>query len=429
MKKVISMLLSVVMLLTVTAGLDLTAYAKTYSGTCGENITWSFNTSTGALTLTGTGDMSDYADADGCLPPWYEKSESNDLIKTVTISDGITSIGDYAFMGCSLTSISIPDSVTSIGKDAFAFLKMSSLTIPDTVTTISDYAFEYTYLKTVTIGSGVTSIGKSAFIFCSKLTSFTVSADNAYYTSQDGVLFTKDMSTLVQYPLGNKRTTYSIPSGVVTIGDESFHEARNLKKINIANTVTTIGEFAFDCCDGLKNLTLPDSVTTIKQFAFWGCMFNTVTIGTGVKKVSKGAFVDCGTIASVVYKGTKAQWKNIKFGKWNECITKSTVKCTNGYLSICKSYILKTTSKSKGQLTVKVCKISSVDGYQIQYATNKKFTESNKTVTVKGKKNTTKTLKNLKSNQTYYVRVRTYKVVNGKKMYSNWSSAYSVKTK
>ncbi|MCD7797699.1 MAG: hypothetical protein LUG95_09015 [Clostridiales bacterium] len=99
MKKVISILLSVIMLLTVTAGLDLTAYAKTYSGTCGENITWSFNTSTGALTLTGTGDMTDY-DADAGLPtPWTDVTEYDQLTKSITISEGITSIGDNAFGG------------------------------------------------------------------------------------------------------------------------------------------------------------------------------------------------------------------------------------------------------------------------------------------------------------------------------------------
>ena len=93
----------------------LTAFARTYSGDCGDNVTWSLNTNTGVLTISGSGDMYDYS---------YESSapcyEHTDYISSVTIKNSVTSIGDSAFEGCkSITSIIIPDSVTSIGNSAF----------------------------------------------------------------------------------------------------------------------------------------------------------------------------------------------------------------------------------------------------------------------------------------------------------------------
>ncbi|MCD7797700.1 MAG: leucine-rich repeat domain-containing protein [Clostridiales bacterium] len=204
-----------------------------------------------------------------------------------------------------------------------------------------------------------------------------VSADNAYYTSKDGVLFTKDLSTLMQYPIGNKRTSYSIPSGVVVIDDDSFHEAVNLKKLTIPEGVTTIGVYAINMCEHLTSITLPNSVTTIKECAFYCNMLKKITIGSGVKKIGFAAFGE-GSNLIVNYKGTKADWKNIKISKRNLQLDYSTVKCTNGYLNINNTYISKLTSNSKGQITVKWDKMSSRDGYQIQYATNKKFTKNKK---------------------------------------------------
>ncbi|MCD7797466.1 MAG: leucine-rich repeat domain-containing protein [Clostridiales bacterium] len=96
MKRVLSVLLSFVMLLSVTSSLDLTAFASTYSGTCGDNVTWLFNTDTGILTISGSGDMTNYSSKTSI--PWYKY---NTYVKTVIIADRIASIGDYAFYGCS----------------------------------------------------------------------------------------------------------------------------------------------------------------------------------------------------------------------------------------------------------------------------------------------------------------------------------------
>lgn len=94
-----------------------------------------------------------------------------------------------------------------------------------------------------------------------------------------------------------------------------------------------------------------------------------------------------------------------------------------------KKTSIKKLSKGKKKFTVTWAKVSGVKGYQIQYSSNKKFKKNNKSVTVTKQKTTKATVKKLKSKKKYYVRVRTYKTVNGKKIYSSWSKVKSVKTK
>ena len=84
---------------------------------------------------------------------------------------------------------------------------------------------------------------------------------------------------------------------------------------------------------------------------------------------------------------------------------------------------------SKKAIALTWAKVKGVKGYQIQVATDKKFKKNKKTVTIKKQKTTKKTVKKLKAKKKYFVRIRTYKTVNGKKVYSSWSKAKTVKTK
>ena len=138
MKRTLSLILSLVMLLSITAGLNLTAKAETKTGTCGENVTYSLDSSTGELTISGTGKMDDYQNYDDGFSPFFYNHD----IKTITINSGVTSIGDGAFESCeNLTSVTIPDSVTSIGWGAFVgCASLISVTISDNVTSIGDSA-------------------------------------------------------------------------------------------------------------------------------------------------------------------------------------------------------------------------------------------------------------------------------------------------
>ena len=154
--------------------LPMSAFADeaTASGTCGDNLTWTLQD--GVLNISGTGDMEDYLSHrfNGkyiTTAPW---GEYYDTIKSVVIEAGVTSIGNWAFLGCSsLTSVTIPDSVTRIGDEAFSWcISLESMTIPDSVTSIMNGTFyECSSLAIVTIPDSVTSIEEYAFYNCGKL--------------------------------------------------------------------------------------------------------------------------------------------------------------------------------------------------------------------------------------------------------------------
>ena len=177
------------------------------SGTCGPNLRWHL-TDNGVLTISGKGEMNDYsANYFENRAPWRGYD-----IKRIIIGDGVTTIGVYAFAGCSsLTSVTIPNSVTTIGEEAFEGCRA---------------------LTSVTIPNSVTKIGDSAFEDCSALTSVT------------------------------------IPNSVTKIGDSAFEDCSALTSVTIPNSVTKIGDHAFDYCSALISVTIPNSVTTIGEDAF-----------------------------------------------------------------------------------------------------------------------------------------------------------------
>ena len=211
------------------------------------NLTWKLYED-GTLTISGTGAMKDY-NADDNLSPAYNNSD----VKKIVIEDGVTSIGDAAFYGCSsLTSITIPDGVTSIGESAFSDCSsLTSITIPDSVTSIGNNAFDScSSLTSITIPDGVTSIEGSAFYNCSGLTSIT------------------------------------IPDGVTSIEGSAFYNCSGLTSITIPDSVTSIESYAFCNCSNLTSITIPDSVTSIGESVFDNCT-NLTTISLSCKSTLK----------------------------------------------------------------------------------------------------------------------------------------------
>ena len=192
------------------------------------------------------------------------ETSTNSLIsgcKNTAIPNSVTSIGSYAFSGCTgLTSIDIPNSVTSIGSYAFRECScLTSIDIPNSVTSIGVSAFSgCSGLTSINIPDGVTSISDCAFSGCSGLTSIDI---------PDGV--TSIGSSAFRGCSG--LTSIDIPDGVTSIGSSAFRECSCLTSINIPNSVTSIGESAFEDCTGLTSITIPNGVTNIGLYAFNNC--------------------------------------------------------------------------------------------------------------------------------------------------------------
>ena len=267
-----------------------------------------------------------YSSIDGIL---YNKEQTR-LVKVprtvekVLMPGTIETIGNYAYNDCTnLSDIVIRNGVKTIESYAFNNCsRLKNINIPNSVTRIESCAFNNCgNLNNVIIGNGVNYIDNDAFYDCTNLNSINVSEDNSFYSSQKGILYNKDQTTIIKVPrkissleilntvtsIGNyafyncsKLTSITIPEGVTTIGDYAFYNCSALTSVTIGKSVTSIGNYAFYNCSKLTNVTIPERVTTIGDYTFYNCSaLTSVTIGKSVTSIGNEAFSNCRNLEDI----------------------------------------------------------------------------------------------------------------------------------
>lgn len=292
-------------------------------GICGEKLTWVL-TDDGTLTISGTGEMENYSYRN--YSPW----RNSDLIENVVIEEGVTSIGDEAFLGCwNLTTIELPDGLTSIGNYAFkdcdshltsielsddvisigdsAFSgcdSLNSIDLPAGLTSMGDTAFyDCGKLTSIDLPAGLTSIGNYTFLNCSSLQKITVDENNVHYSSDEaGVLLNKDKTELVAAP--GAIQTYSIPASVTDILPTAFSGCRNLTGIELPDGLVSIGNYAFQYCWSLNDIDLPSELLYIGDAAFESCDdLTSIDFPDGLLCIGDYAFMRCDNLTSITFLG------------------------------------------------------------------------------------------------------------------------------
>ena len=354
--------------LVLTQDTVLTAeFAQSFSGQCGDSLYWELVDTT--LHITGNGAMYNYTPdsvpwkvlvnsiktltvAEGVSSIGTETFKGCSILTSVTINsdaivgndytwgynnlsyifgsqvteyligESVTSIGTYAFCDCSsLTSVTIPNSITSIGYGAFwGCSSLTSVTIPNSVTSIGNNTFsDCSSLTSVTIPNSVTSIGKSAFYGCSSLTSVTIGEsvtsieDDAFY----------GCSSL---------TSVTINSDAIVNSNISRIFGSQVTEYIIGESVTSIGGSAFYGCSSLTSVIIPNSVTSIGGSAFYGCSsLTSVTIPNSVTSIGYRAFYGCSSLTSVIIPNSVTSIGNSAF---SSCSSLTSVTIPNGVTSI-----------------------------------------------------------------------------------------------
>ena len=247
------------------------------------------------------------------------------FVKEFVLPETITYIGERAFLNClALEKINMPNSLIEIDNAAFSFCRsLASVKFGTSLKKIGEKAFQFCHaLTSVEFQEGLEEIGKNAFWYCTletvnlpksltqmgegcftvnetehtnikTLKSINVHPDNPNYASVDGVLFNKDITKLIQYPIGKEDTEYSAPSTVTIIGASAFEQA-NLHTITLDESVTHIEDYAVTSCPNLTIFNFPDSLVHIGEHAFsFNEKIESVRISPNVTEIGPSAFSTC----------------------------------------------------------------------------------------------------------------------------------------
>lgn len=217
-------------------------------------------------------------------------------LKNIILPESIVEIDRNAFGNSGVESVTLSEGISDIKDYAFSYCKnLKSITIPDSISSIADTAFEGTFIEEATVPAYALSYIKN-----DKLKHVTVFSDSVIHSDS-----LRDCKSLVRVDLHD---------GVRIIANEAFYGCTDLKSITIPNNVTRIDDGAFEGCTGLTSITIPDMVTAIGSSAFLDCSSLTeITIPSSVTRIGYNAFYGCSGLKRVSFIGSLEQWAKIKF--------------------------------------------------------------------------------------------------------------------
>lgn len=212
----------------------------------------------------------------GKVPEGYFANGKFAKLSTVEIQDGVTEIGDKAFMGCkALRSVSIPDSVKRIGKMAFYYAGPTTLTLPKGIEEWGQSAFQGGYVRELTVSEGLKEIGFCAFQYCPYLKKVTI--PEGTNVGRWAFRASKVEEVEVNGDISGDQAFYncdSLKKAVMNgkvIGEKAFYNCKNLTTVELGENVTTISDYAFMNSSGLTEIVIPKNVTSIGKRAFASC--------------------------------------------------------------------------------------------------------------------------------------------------------------
>ncbi len=325
------------------------------SNSCGEGLTWKLSYY-GTLTISGTGKMASYSPGDA---PWYSRRTQ---IRKIAISEGVTSIGEYAFEECTnVTSISIPGSVTELNEYCFsACVSMKSITIPQSVTRIADGVFDacekltdiyyggtdasWKHITSWNAGLGNNVRLHSTGVFTGKCgDNLTWKIDNDEVLTISGTGRIPDYNdpssggnnTAPWYGYAYQIKKVVLGSGVQNIGNDAFADCYGMTDITIPDGVTSIGDSAFDGCSALTEISIPGTVSSIGDSAFYGCSALTeISIPGTVSSIGDSVFSGCSALTEISIPDTVSSIGDSAFSRCSaltEISIPSTVSSIGSY--------------------------------------------------------------------------------------------------
>ena len=417
------------------------------SNKCGAHVTYSISGS--VLTIKGSGAMYDYS-ADTI--PWLSKK---DKITSIRVEDGVTVIGSYAFSRCKyVNQVRIPSSVSQIRTKAFSYC--------DSLENVA-YSGSTAQYNRIDIMAGNSELKAALSTGVATIRTYKASASSISWSLTNGTLTVRGKGKMPAYhfmeaPWFGKRasikrivvgsgitaistyafaccskvTSVELPGTLTEIGARAFYKDVSLASLTLPSGLSTIGRMAFQDCTALKSLTIPSGIRKLPEYMCCGCSrLKEVVLPGTITEIGSSAFF--GTdLSQISYTGTKARWSCIRIDISNKkdisgaklVIVEPKAEAKKAATSPATSIAsVKNVKGFKAKVTYKTS--SSVDGYQIQVAKDRNFNKSLLTKKVFDKNDSDKVMA-AGSKGTWYARVRTFRTVNGKTVYSAWSSVVSV---